>query len=334
MAELNPHRQIARIFAFACYILAGLVLVFSVFFTLAAATVDISQLPMKDITNLRLAIMVASIFIIITLMIALFGWRVQSLFGQRRRKEKLAAKSAVGFLRLGSLGCGLWALPSTFTALITGTLLATGESVGITDMFVGLSGFLLAIILMLSVAWFISVNFVRLKTEERKRAYQVYLELVQQRLRGLADPETRAYVQEETMEALTKLDTTLKSVLLDYLSRSGLLTGDTPILLHNADFRRVDLRSISLPHAELSEINLEQAKLQGAILFEANLYKAKLKKADLRRANLQGANLQRADLTGAVLEGTNLRGANITGTIATPDQLKQARLDKPSGGSI
>src|SRR5215213_2743478 len=160
MAELNPHRRVARIFAFSCYILAGLVLVSSVFFTLAAATVDISPMPsLKDVTNARLAIMVASMFVIIALMIALLGWRIQRLFGQRHRKEKLVAKSTVGCLRLGSLGCGLWALPSTLTALTTGVMLATGEPVGITDIFVGLSGFILAIILMQSVAWFVSTNF-------------------------------------------------------------------------------------------------------------------------------------------------------------------------------
>ncbi|MCA1565916.1 MAG: pentapeptide repeat-containing protein [Acidobacteria bacterium] len=333
MAEQNPHRRIGRTIAFSCYILAGLVLLSGVFFTLAAATIDISQLPLKDITNQRLAIMNASIFMIITLMIVLFGWRVQSLYGQRHREQKLVAKSAVGCLRLGSLGCGLWALPSTLTALATGTLLVNGAPTGVVDMFVGLSGFILAIILMLSVAWFISANFTSLKPEECRRAYQEYLELVEPSLPRLADPETRAYVQEQTLVVLTKLDTTLKSTLMEYLNRSGLLTGETRILLRNADFRHVDLRSLSLPRADLREVNLEDAKLQGAILFEANLYKAKLKKADLRRANLQGANLQQADLTGAMLEGTNLRGANTHGMTVTPGQLKQARMDLPSDAS-
>lgn len=325
MAETNPHRRIARILAFACYIFAGLVLLAGVFFTLTAATMDMSQLPVEGVTNLRMAIMIASMFIIIALMIVLLGWRVQSLFGQQRRQEKLAAKSAVGCLRLGSLGCGLWAMPSTLTALMTGTLLATGEPTGPIDIFVGLSGFILAIILMLSVAWFISANFARLNAEERRRVYQAYLDLMKPRLPRLAEPETRAYVQEQTMEVLTKLDTALKRTLLDYLGESGLLTGDTRIVLRNADFRHVDLHSISLSYADLREINLEQANLQGAMLFEANLYKAKLKKADLSRANLQGANLQQADLTGAVLKGTNLQGANLAETILTLAQREQAK---------
>ena len=324
MAEPNPHRRTARILAFACYIFAGLVFVASIFFTLAAATVDMSQLPIQGVTNQQMAIMVASIFMIVFIIIVLLGWRVQSLFGQHRRQEKLVAKSAVGCLRLGSLGCGLWALPSTVTVLLTGKMLATGEPAGLREIFVGLSGFILAIILMLSIAWFISANIVPPNLEEGKRAYQAYLALIQPRLFRLAEPETRAYVQEQTMEVLTKLDTTLKSSLLDYLSKSALLTGATRIVLQAADFRRVDLRLINLPRADLREINLEEAKLQGANLFEANLYKATLKKADLSRANLQGANLQQADLTDAVLAGTNLRGAHLAGAIVTSAQLNQA----------
>jgi hypothetical protein len=277
MAEPNPHRRTARIFAFACYIIAGLVFVSSIFFTLAAATVDMSQLPLEGVTNQQMVIMVASIFMIVTLIIALFGWRVQSIFGQQRRQEKLAAKSAVGCLRLGSLGCGLWALPSTITVLLTGKMLATGEPAGLREIFVGASGFVLAITLMLSIAWFISANFVRPNLAEGRRAYRAYLDLIQPRLPELAEPETRAYVQEQTIEVLKKLDTTLKSALLDYLSKSGLLTGPTRIVLQGADFRRADLRLINLPRADLSGINLDEANLQGATLFGANLYRASLK---------------------------------------------------------
>jgi hypothetical protein len=341
MAEPNPRRQVARVFAFVCYIAAGFVLLAGVLFTLAAATVSMQELqqaggPMphllEGVTNLRMAIMMASMFVIIALMIVLVGWRVQRLFGQQHRQEKLVAKSSVGCLRLGSLGCGLWALPSLFTALITGTFLPGGEVVGPKEIFVGLSGFMLAIILMMAIAWFISANFLRLTLEEGRRAYHAYLSRVQPKLHGLADPAMRAYVQEQTMEVLTKLDPTLKRNLLDYLSESGVLSGDTRIVLHGVDFRRVDLRTISLPHADLRGTNLEEANLQGALLFEANLYKATLKKANLSRANLQGADLRQADLTDAVLDGTNLRGANLTGAIVTPTQLKQTRLERQIDG--
>lgn len=375
MTEDNPHRRIARIFAFACYILAGFVLFVGVFFTLASATMNTSRTPFEGVTNLRMAIMTGSMFLIVALIIILFGWGVQSLFGQRRRQEKLAAKSAVGCLRLGSLGCGLWTLLTAIIVLMTGKLLTfsdrpgmppTGIPAGIQDIFVGASGSVLAITLMLSVAWFISATFVRPTSKERERIYHAYLSLIQPKVLGLADPETRAYVQEQTMEVLPKLDATLKSNLLGELSKSELLTGNTRIVLRNADFRRVDLCLIHLPQADLREINLEEAKLEGATLHEVNLHKAKLKKADLSRArlqkanlqradltgavleeaklreadfteavlkgadlsqaDLQGANLQRADLTGAVLKKTDLRGADLSGTVVTPAQLRQAKL--------
>lgn len=329
MADPNPHRGKARVIAFVCYVLAGFVLVAGTFFTLAAATMELTAPGLEGVTNARMAVMVASIFAIIALMISLSGWRIQRLFGQPRRQEKLAARSAVGCLRLGSLGCGLWALPSTFTVLLTGKMLATGEHAGLREIFIGTSGFVLVIILMLSVAWFISANFVRPSLEEGRRAYREYLNRVQPRLSGLADLATRAYVQEQTMEILAKSDSATKSVLLEYLSKAGLLTGATRITLQGADFRGTDLHSINLPRADLHGINLEQAKLQDAFLFEADLKGARLNRADLSRANLQGADLRTADLTDAVLDGANLGGANLEGAFVTPAQLGRARPNQP-----
>lgn len=326
MAELNPHQQTARVFAFACYIVAGFVLVGGFPFVLAAALMDLSQMQVRGVitpTNARMAFMMASIFVIIALMFALSGWRIQSLFGQERRQEKLFAKSAVGCFRLTGLGCGLWLLPSMVIGLITGVLPFTGEPVGIKEVLVGASGPILVNILLLSVAWFISATFVRLKGE---RAYDDYLKRIKPRLPDLTDPDVRAYVQEQTLEVLPKLGPTLKSNLLDYLGKSRLLIGPNRVALRDADFRGVDLRSINLPNADLRGINLESARLQGAILFEACLHNARLNNADLSRAVLQGADLRQADLTGAVLEGTNLRGANTLEAIVTPEQLGRARL--------
>jgi hypothetical protein len=258
-------------------------------------------------------------------MIVLSGWRIQSLFGRERLPDKPVARSVVACLRLGSLGCGLWGLLSIFAMLLTGKILATGGPADWREIFAGPFGYVLAIILMLSVAWFISANIVRPNRGERRRAYETYVELTQSLLPKLAEPETRAYIQEQTIEILPKLDSTLKSNLLEYLSQSRLLTGDTRIALRKADFRGVDLRSISLPRADLSGINLEQANLQGAMLFEVNLNKARLKGADLSHAILQGANLQQADLSGAVLNGTNLRGAKYAESAITPEQRRLAK---------
>jgi hypothetical protein len=329
MSDPNPQRRTARIIAFGCYILAGLVLVVGTFFTLAAATVDLSGMRLEHVTNGRMAVMTASVFIIVALMFVLLGRRIQSLFGQRHRQDKLAARSAVGCLRLGSLGCVLWALPSTLTVLLTGKILATGDPAGLREIFVGSSGFILAIILMLSVAWFISTNFVS-PNAEGGRAYQSYVARVQPKLSGLADPATRAYVQEQTFGIMKKLDKTAWGILMEYLSSSGLLNGNTRITLQDADFRGVDLHAINLPRADLSGINLEQAKLQDAFLFEANLSRVRLNGADLSRANLQGADLRQADLTDAVLDGANLSGADLTGAIFTDSQLGRARTGQPS----
>lgn len=327
MIESNPYRQIARIFAFCCYILAGVTVIAGIFSVLGASTTDFSSLPFYTAhTNLLMAMAMGSMGLVVAVMIALFGRRVQSLFGQQRRQEKLAPKSAVGCLRLGSLGCALWIVPSTLTAVTTGLrALPNTNPLTFADFLVGVSGSVLLIILMLSIAWFISANFTHLSLEDRRRAYHNYRQLVDSKLAQLSDPAVRAFVQDHTMDVLTKLDAILKRDLLDYLSQARLLTGDTRISLHNADFSGLDLRGASLPNADLSEINLERSNLEGAILFEASLRDANLRNTVLSRAVLQGADLQRANMTGAILDGTNLVGARINNALTTPGQLERAR---------
>jgi uncharacterized protein YjbI with pentapeptide repeats len=327
MLETNPHRRIARVFAFLCYIIAGFVLCSSTFFILAAAKMDLTQMRgIEGVTNTRMTVMISSVFGIIILLIILLGWRVQRLFGQHRHQEKPAARAAVGCLRLGSLGCGLWALPTSLSILFTGRVLSTGEPAGIQDLFVGASGFIVATLLMLSIAWFISANFVRLNAEERAGVYQSYINMVQAQSLRMADPETRAYVQAHTIDVLRKLDPTLKSALLQDLSKSNLLTGNTRIVLGNADFRRVDLCLSSLPEADLRELNLEDARLEGALLAKVDLTRAKLKRSNLSRARLQEASLQQADLTEAVLTEAKLRGANLSKAVLKSANLSHANL--------
>jgi uncharacterized protein YjbI with pentapeptide repeats len=325
MIEPNPHRRIARIFAFTCYVVAGLVLCFSLFPIYGAATMNMAEIRgVEGLTNAKMTVMVGSIFAIVVLMLVLLGWRVQKVFGQHRRTDKPVARAAVGCLRLGSLGCGLWALPSGIGVIFTGQLLSTGEPAGVQDLFVGASAFIIAITLMLSVAWFISANFVH--DPDLRRVYQAYVGLVHAELPGMADPETRAHLQKQTLDLLTKLDQTLKGKLLEDLSKARLLTGSTRIILGNADFRGVDLCLSNLPEADLPEINLEGARLEGALLSKVNLYKARLKRCNLSRARLQEANLLQADLTEAVLYGAKLRAANLNGAILEKANLSQANL--------
>lgn len=303
MAEPNLYQLRANVVAWVCYIVAAVVLLIGVLFTLGAALTDLSQTPFKMGTNAQYAALTASMFTIFALIIALCGRRVKSIFGQPHRQEKLAAKSAVGCLNLGSLGCGLWSLLSAAMVLVSGTTFLNGEPAGWKEIFMGSIGYVLFIALMLVIARFITVYIVRPHLESRG-AYKAYLERIQPLLVSMANPETRDFVQARTMEVLPKLDATHKSILLTYLSRSGLLKGPTRIVLRDADFSCVDLRSADLPGADLSGINLEQASLQGARLYGANLSGAKLNRANLSRANLQNANLQGADLTDTVMDRT------------------------------
>src|SRR5688572_10312499 len=110
MIEPNPHRRLARVVAFVCYVVAVAVLLIGAVCTLAAATIDMREIRgVEGMTNARMTAMVGSMFAIWTVMIALLGWRIQRVFGQHRRMEKPIARAAVVSLRLGGLGCGLWA---------------------------------------------------------------------------------------------------------------------------------------------------------------------------------------------------------------------------------
>src|SRR5205085_10655600 len=98
-----------------------------------------------------------------------------------------------------------------------------------------------------------------------KLAYQAYLALVQAHLPTIAEPETRARLQDQTIYVLPKLDRSLKGTLLEELSKSNLLTGSTRILLRDADFRQADLCLSDLPEADLRRMNLEEARWEGVL---------------------------------------------------------------------
>lgn len=329
MIEVNPHRRKAQTIAFICYVLAGAMFCLGVILTLTVAFQDMTHVRgVEGLTHARLSVIVASYFGIAILMVVLLGYRIQRVFGQHRRTEKSAARVAVGCLRLGSLGCGLWALPGLLGIIFTGQMLSSGEPAGIQDLFVITSVILVVIILMLSVSWFISINFGSLNEEERRGIYRGYLNVVHAELPRVADPETRAYLQRQTEDVLPKLDQPLKSTLLADLSKANLLTGGTRIVLRNADFRGADLSLSDLPGADLREINLEQARLEGSLLFKVNLYKARLKRCNLSRARLQEANLEQADLTKAVLKEAKLRAANLHRTILIKANLSGANLQQ------
>ncbi|HKR11581.1 MAG TPA: pentapeptide repeat-containing protein [Pyrinomonadaceae bacterium] len=326
MIEINPYRRIARTFAFICYVIAAAVFGGGIFFSIVALTQTMDHVREEGITNARFALIVATMFATWTLMIFLFGWRVQRVFGQHRRTEKPVPRAAVGCLRLSSLGCLLWMAPGLMFIIFTGRSMFIGRVGSAAEWLVVAGNVAVVIILMFVVSRFITANFLALNDQERLRAYQAYLNAVQVESPRIADPEIRAFLQKQTSYVLPKLDHILKGTLLKDLSRLNLLTGSTRIVLHKADFRRADLCSSDLPEADLQEINLEEAQLEGALLSRINLSKARLKKSNLSRARLQEANLQQADLTEAVLSDAKLRAADLHGTTLEKANLSQANL--------
>lgn len=324
--HISPREWRARVVVFLCYVVAVLALIMGAFFAVAAALEETLPPEFDGIPRPLTVALVVAPFLVFATLLTLLGRRVQTLFARRHPPRKIRDLMAVGCLRLGSLGCGLWGVLSICTVLVTGKLVTTGERVGLRDLFVGSSGFFLSISLMLATAWFISETSLHIKAEKRRRAYRAYQDALRSHLHRMAEPETRIFVQELTMEVLKKLDATLKSDLLIFLGESGLLEGNVRIVLDGTDFRYVNLASNSLPRSTLRGINLGQATLEGCILFEADLRSADLSNAELSYANLHGANLRRTDLTGAELEQTNLHGADLTEAKVTPYQLTQARL--------
>lgn len=328
MNDLNPYRRLARGFAFGFFFLAGVVLFVSVFFVMAAAIGDFSTIPeLAHANHTRMVVTAVSMFGTVILMIALCGWRIQRLFGQRRLPDKLAARSAVNVLRLGSLGCALWLIPSTLSALMIGTTIMNGTTMGVSEIVAGVSGSAIAIIVMMSIAQFLSRNLVTLNSHERQSAYARYISTLESSVAKMADPATRESIQDQTLHLLPKLDVTLKSALLEALAKLKLLTGNTRVELNRGDFQSVDLTVSSLPHADLREINLAESKLRGATLFKVNLSRANLKKSDLSRARLQHANLRQADLTDAILKEAKLRGADMAETVLQRADLSDANLN-------
>ena len=331
----NPYRDLARIFALVLCFIAGILVIASLFFASAALTEDLSQYPFGKATNLEVAILAASPFLIAALLIALLGVGVYKLYGSDRRQDKLAARSAVGCLSLTALGCGLWATLSGAITLITGLMIITGEPAGLGEVIVGSSGFIVATIVLLSIAYFIWRNYVKPQAGEQDRALQNYFADVESRLHE--DPPTRLrdYLRRETPGLVALLETPAKRDLLLFLYESRILSDTAKIDLGGLDFRNVDLSRIDLSGANLSGIHLTGASLTRALLKGVNFKDASLKRADLSYAHLERANLWEADLRKASLARSNLREANLTDARVNEDQLQTAAslegLTLPSG---
>jgi uncharacterized protein YjbI with pentapeptide repeats len=89
--------------------------------------------------------------------------------------------------------------------------------------------------------------------------------------------------------------------------------GETPTVLHGANFKKARLEGINLSSVNLLHVNLEEADLHGATLSQADLRGAILKNADLRGADLSSAHLTGAYLFRAMLQGAKLNHADLKG---------------------
>jgi hypothetical protein len=122
-----------------------------------------------------------------------------------------------------------------------------------------------------------------------------------------------------TLTVLTRLGGERKRSILQFVSESGLIKGQKPVVsLIEADLSRAHLYGANWRKVNLSETRLNRTDLSGSDLSFACLYKAYLYKANLLNANLSGANLSRAILVSVDLGGANLNGANLSGAILAP----------------
>jgi uncharacterized protein YjbI with pentapeptide repeats len=140
-------------------------------------------------------------------------------------------------------------------------------------------------------------------------ALQAYLDqmstlLLEKNLRtSEEDSEVRTLARARTLTVLGRLDTSRKTVVMQFLEEARLVgaeAGREPV--------------IALADASLSGTSLSFANLRNALLSDVNLSDADLRGADLRgayliNADLSGANLTFAQLSGAFLTFANLRNA-------------------------
>jgi uncharacterized protein YjbI with pentapeptide repeats len=128
-----------------------------------------------------------------------------------------------------------------------------------------------------------------------------------------------------TLTVLSRLDSSRKRSVLEFLYESGLITKDRAIVnLEGADLSGVDLRRANLTDADLHGINLTEADLSGSDLRGANLRGANLRAAYLRATDIMGANLSAANLREANLRAAYLRTADLSLADLTGADLREA----------
>jgi len=171
---------------------------------------------------------------------------------------------------------------------------------------------------------------------QRETTLQAYLNsmselLLHENLRNSeAVDKVRDIARVRTLTALPRLDPKRKGSVLLFLSESGLIGFDDPII----NLYRADLSRVQLYKPWLEEVNLQETNLSEADLYEADLFAANLSKADLYEAHLVGAklyggvNLREADLRRADLHKADLEAANLSKADLSEADLQRTRLNR------
>ncbi|SRR6266849_5315685 len=127
--------------------------------------------------------------------------------------------------------------------------------------------------------------------------------------------EIRAVARGRTLEVLSRINTTRKSELLQFLYESDLIgsvsldqKGDAVVSSAVINLADADLQHVDLSNADLSGANLDLTELDYANLSNADLYKASFVSAEMIGANLSSALVREANFTTAELLGANFRG--------------------------
>lgn len=321
----NPHKTLGRTLALICFFLAGATLFAGVFFVIAAATVEITDLPLGNLTNQQLAGVTAALFSLIALAFGLTGRHIWRLWGHEQQPEKAGAKTTVGCLLISSLGCGLWAVLSGVITLLSGVMLMTKVPASLQEVLVASSGFVIAIIVMLLIAGYIQRFHVRLQPAEQERIQHAYFANLEMQSTQMDARDYKVYVQAQTLWLLPRIDAARKRAVIQFLYNASLLRGDDSIQLSGAKLRGVDLQKLDLPNLNLQGADLQGANLQHGNFARANFHKANLRQANCSYSNFYQANLWAADLRRATLTGGDFKEANLTAAKMTAAQQKAVR---------
>ena len=141
--------------------------------------------------------------------------------------------------------------------------------------------------------------------------------------------EARKIARVRTQTLLSRLDSTRKGRVLQFLYEAKLIDQPSPIIdLHGVDLKSIKLQWIHLEGCDLSGTDLENADLEGTNLNNANLADAHLSNVNLHAAKLNNANLEKANLSGANLEGAKLNNANLCEAHLWNINLSMAHLEE------